>query len=211
MPAPEKRLYMNVHPYRHKKTHQTIGWVAKLSVDGVRRTVGGIHETQQLAAATAARVLKVPLQDLRLQQPQPRRRHGAAGVSSVVQQSSNPRAGRKRKGLQPSSRPSSGAAGVSSIVRQSRLAGRGRALAGRGRASSHHPGLAVEQQVSAVLSSSPGILLLRRGFTNMSITGSRTTGEKVAGLHKFLLMAFKELWEESIRRSSWLLQQRPVS
>jgi hypothetical protein len=92
-----------------------------------------------------------------------------------------------------------------------RLAGRGRALAGRGRASSHHPGLAVEQQVSAVLSSSPGILLLRRGFTNMSITGSRTTGEKVAGLHKFLLMAFKELWEESIRRSSWLLQQRPVS
>jgi hypothetical protein len=133
MPAPEKRLYMNVHPYRHKKTHQTIGWVAKLWVDGIRRTVGGIHETQQLAAAAAARVRKVPLQDLRLQQPQPRRRRGAAGVSSVVQQSSNPRAGRKRKGLQPSSRPSSGAAGVSSIVRQSSSLQAGRKRKGAGR------------------------------------------------------------------------------
>jgi hypothetical protein len=117
MPAPEKRLYMNVRPYVHKK--KTIGWFARVSVDGVRKVVGGVQKTQQLAAATAARAMKVPLQDLRLQQPRPRPRSGAAGVSSVVQQSSSPQAGRKRKGLQPMSRPSSGAAGVSSVVQQS--------------------------------------------------------------------------------------------
>ena len=46
------------------------------------------------------RVQKVLLQDLRLQQPLPMPSSGAAGVSSVVQQSSCPQAGRKRKGLQ---------------------------------------------------------------------------------------------------------------
>ncbi len=54
---------------------------------------------QQLAAATAARVQKVPLQDLRLQQPLPMPSSGA-GVSSVMEQSSSPQAGRKRKGFQ---------------------------------------------------------------------------------------------------------------
>ena len=98
MPAPEKRLYMNVRPYVHKK--KTIGWFARVSVDGVRKVVGGVQKTQQLAAETAARAMKVPLQDLRLQQPLPRPRSGAAGVSSFVQQSSSPQAGRKRKGFQ---------------------------------------------------------------------------------------------------------------
>jgi hypothetical protein len=54
---------------------------------------------QQLAAATAARVQKVPLQDLRLQQPLPMPSSGA-GVSSVMEQSSSPQAGRKSQGFQ---------------------------------------------------------------------------------------------------------------
>jgi hypothetical protein len=43
------------------------------------------------------------------------------------------------------------------------------------------------------------------------LTGIRKLTKQLAGLPNFGLMAFEELWEESMKRNSWLLQQRPVS
>ena len=100
MPAPDKRLYKHVL-YKKPGGHTPRGgWVAQVPADGKQKTVGGIHKTQHAAAATAAKFLKVQLTDLRLERPVPLPSCGAeAAVSSNVQQSSSPAAGRKKKGI----------------------------------------------------------------------------------------------------------------
>ena len=66
MPAPEPRHYKYVS-FRIWKS----GWVAQVHVNGKPKGVGGIHKTQLAAATAAAKFLKVPVQDLRRQQPEP--------------------------------------------------------------------------------------------------------------------------------------------
>ena len=97
MPAPERRLYKHVN-FKKQSGNKTAGWIAQVMVDGKQKAVGGLHNTQQQAAATAARVMKVPLQDLRLPPPV-RCREPRAADSSTAQQSSSPQAGRKMKGV----------------------------------------------------------------------------------------------------------------
>ena len=94
MPVPEKQLYKYVS-FRIWKS----GWVALVHANGKRTGVGGIHETQLAAATAAAKFLKVPVQDLRRQQPEPWPGNQSAAVSSTDQQSSGPKAGKKKLGV----------------------------------------------------------------------------------------------------------------
>ena len=88
MTAPHRRQYKHVLFRAASARGRPAGWVAQIPVDGKQKTVGGIHKTQQADAATAARVLKAPLQHMRLQLPWPCHQSEAA-VSSDVQQSSS--------------------------------------------------------------------------------------------------------------------------
>ena len=94
MCAPGQQLHKHVL----NSSGRPAGWVAQVPADGEQKTAGGIHEMLQAAAATAARVLKVPMQDMRLQLPWPCHQ-SAAAVISDVQQSSSPLAGRMKKGI----------------------------------------------------------------------------------------------------------------
>ena len=94
MPVPEKRLYKYVN-FRIWKS----GWVAQIHANGTRKGVGGIHKTQLATATAAAKFLKVPVQDLRRQQPEPWPGNQSAAVSSTDQQSSSPKAGKKKLGV----------------------------------------------------------------------------------------------------------------